>query len=289
MKKQILSFLALGLGFSSMAQIVYTDINDVTLTASTVREQYAVNFDNNSSNEINIFAVDTTIEVTGQLGTQQVPTVAIALEFMNGSKVVGIVDNSSGAGEVLKVDTVQQGTAIDGSSAYVDMSSGSNLLFPGAGLGLHMSVLGNVLDAGDFMNTTDKYIGVKFMMGASEYFGWIRVDVANQAGSVTIKDFAYESTAGNAINAGDTGGANTAVVENSLVDANVYLYATTLNVLNVEGNYNLNIVDLLGKSVCNKNINGNSSIDLNELNNGVYLVQIRKGANVITKKIYVQK
>ena len=139
------------------------------------------------------------------------------------------------------------------------------------------------------MNTTDKFIGVKFMMGASEYYGWIRVDVSSQAATVTIKDFAYESTSGNGINAGDTGGSSTAVIESSLTNANVFLYATTLNVLNVEGNYNLNIVDLLGKSVYNKNINGNSSIDLNELNNGVYLVQIRKGTNVITKKIYVQK
>lgn len=54
-----------------------------------------------------------------------------------------------------------------------------------------------------FNNATDAYIGLSFPSGANTYFGWVRVDIKNSAGTFLIKDWAYESQSGVGIRAGD--------------------------------------------------------------------------------------
>jgi len=52
---------------------------------------------------------------------------------------------------------------------------------------------------------TDQYMAVKFnLTGTNVYYGWVRVNI-NATGDVTYKDYAYNSTAGQTINAGDMG------------------------------------------------------------------------------------
>jgi hypothetical protein len=53
-----------------------------------------------------------------------------------------------------------------------------------------------------FANASGSYIGLGFPIGGVNHFGWIRVDINNTAGTFTIRDWAYESVAGTAINAG---------------------------------------------------------------------------------------
>lgn len=52
---------------------------------------------------------------------------------------------------------------------------------------------------------TEGYVGVKFDIGGSAHFGWVRVSVSSDGTILTVKDYAYEATAGVAINAGDIG------------------------------------------------------------------------------------
>jgi len=44
-----------------------------------------------------------------------------------------------------------------------------------------------------FNNATDAYIGLSFPAGGNTYYGWVRVDVNNAAGTFVIKDWAYEN------------------------------------------------------------------------------------------------
>lgn len=53
----------------------------------------------------------------------------------------------------------------------------------------------------------EKFIGVSFDIGGNQHYGWIRIDVAADAGSYTIFDYAYEDQPGVAILAGDGAGA----------------------------------------------------------------------------------
>lgn len=54
-----------------------------------------------------------------------------------------------------------------------------------------------------FNNVTDAFIGLSFPAGGNSYYGWLRVDVNNAAGTFVVKDWAYESNADGGIAAGD--------------------------------------------------------------------------------------
>lgn len=53
-----------------------------------------------------------------------------------------------------------------------------------------------------FKNVTDAYIGFSFPDAVNTYFGWMRVDVNNAAGTLLVKDWAYETQPGIGIAAG---------------------------------------------------------------------------------------
>lgn len=58
----------------------------------------------------------------------------------------------------------------------------------------------NIVSAGD------KYIGIRFVSGGKTYYGWmlINMSVGITSATMTIRSFAYNTTAGEGINAGDT-------------------------------------------------------------------------------------
>ena len=59
---------------------------------------------------------------------------------------------------------------------------------------------------GPFPGAGDKFIGVKFDISGETHYGWIRVNLAADAQSMTVVDWAYESTAGLQIFTGATEG-----------------------------------------------------------------------------------
>ncbi|NNF58980.1 MAG: T9SS type A sorting domain-containing protein, partial [Rhodothermaceae bacterium] len=53
---------------------------------------------------------------------------------------------------------------------------------------------------------TDKYLGVQFMAGGgTTHYAWVRLDVAPNSASITVKDFAFEATPDTPIDAGAMG------------------------------------------------------------------------------------
>ena len=103
-------------------------------------------------------------------------------------KIVGFSTNGAAiAGEYVKA--LAAGTMIDaaslGPSFYGSMS------------------LGAANPNGQFNNVTDAYLGFAFPIGPTNlYYGWVRVDVNNAAGTLFIKDWAYEDQTGVGISAG---------------------------------------------------------------------------------------
>jgi hypothetical protein len=55
---------------------------------------------------------------------------------------------------------------------------------------------------GHWIGQTDKYLALKLNKGVNTYYGWARIDVIPTSSSFTIKDYAYESTPHNCIQAG---------------------------------------------------------------------------------------
>jgi hypothetical protein len=285
MKKNLLSIFALGLGLSSFAQIVYTDINDITLTPVVGRESLDIDLDSDNNIDFTVFALDTTINQGGQNLNLQ----GIGLELLGNNMIEGTQESTPAGDSYLAVTKIESGTGINSTSNF--MSSNPANIFPGAGLGLYAFTPFGPFNGGNFSNTTDKYIAIKFEIGTSQpttHYGWIRVSVADQCANVIIKDFAYESTANTEIRAGDEGNGFTSISEQELANASVFYGNNELNVNGITGNYNVSVVDLLGKSISNTRVANKTSINLNNVNNGIYLVQITKGNAVVTKKVYIK-
>lgn len=58
---------------------------------------------------------------------------------------------------------------------------------------------------GNFINASNKYMGVRVVANSDTLYGWIRLDVSGGVTSYTVKDYAYQSCPGIPIKAGDQG------------------------------------------------------------------------------------
>ncbi len=57
----------------------------------------------------------------------------------------------------------------------------------------------NINTNGQWVNTTDKYLGLRFKVGVNVFYGWARLSIDSTVGTVVVKDYAYESTPGKSI------------------------------------------------------------------------------------------
>ncbi|HLT32712.1 MAG TPA: hypothetical protein VKZ98_02895, partial [Aquaticitalea sp.] len=64
-----------------------------------------------------------------------------------------------------------------------------------------VSYYGSLYNDGNFVDVTDKYIGLRFNISGQTHYGWARLDVNAAASIWTVKDYAYNSVAGEPINA----------------------------------------------------------------------------------------
>lgn len=66
-------------------------------------------------------------------------------------------------------------------------------------------LLGDDVDD-NLVSAGSKYIGIRFVSGGKTYYGWMLVEMVmnTSSGTMTVKSFAYNTTAGEGINAGDT-------------------------------------------------------------------------------------
>lgn len=132
---------------------------------------------------------------------------------------------------------------------------------------------------------TDKYLGLKFFLAGSAHYGWARLDVGASGDAFTIKDYAYNSTADAAINAGQTAG----VTEN--VESTVHFVNQADNTVKVmlNGlNGTITLVSASGQTVSSATTSGTEHIvDLNGLTAGVYVINAEFAAGKVTKKVIV--
>ncbi len=70
----------------------------------------------------------------------------------------------------------------------------------------------------------------------------------------------------------------------------VVIYAANkkLHVITGKDSGSLVIHNLLGKQLISTTINGNISLDINDLSKGIYLVSFANGTSTITKKVYIE-
>ncbi len=147
------------------AAVVYTDIADVTLNHG---DTFSIDFDGDTVNDITISGGSTyfnQISTGSVLGTSSINDNALALPA---GFVVGPAPTTGSFG-------------------------------PGYDL-WQKSDYGYY---GNWINVSNRYLGVRFTIGGATHYGWVRMSTVN-TDTVTIHDFAYESLADTPIVTGIT-------------------------------------------------------------------------------------
>ena len=139
----------------------------------------------------------------------------------------------------------------------------------------------------NWVGVNDKYLGVRFSIGANTHYGWVRLSVSASVANITIKDYAYQTLPGVGITAGQLVGIPTAPQNNNI---NVFASANTVVINNTESEKGgvVRIVNTLGQSVYESAVTEeNMRISLEGQAPGIYFVEVLRDGSHFTKKIYI--
>ncbi len=240
-------------------QIIYTDIADETVDAANAR--VAIDIDNDTTGDI-LFGVSTTTQFAFVF-----PASSSMAPGYNTNLFVGFT-----SGPYAYPSNLTLGTAIDATNGTFGNQRGdfnySSCAYSGS----------------QFCSGADGYVGVHFDVGGNTHYGWVRIQVAATGATIIIKDYAYNSVPGQAINAGQT----LSIEDNQLSDINITALNKTIAISNLTNNAEYNLIDMTGKSVMNGIIDDSIyTIEANSLSTGVYILQLSdvNSDAVIRKKV----
>ncbi len=145
-------------------------------------------------------------------------------------------------------------------------------------------------------NLTNKYVGLKFLIGSEAHYGWLHLDVntADSVPNIIVKDFAYEETANKKIEVCDTGFA--LLVETPVNEGAFQIFpnpSTGIGVLNLQqpltGALELKLTDLTGKEIYlgKLQMDGYKTeipFDFSHVSGGTYFIQLKSGNLLLTQK-----
>jgi hypothetical protein len=265
------------IALDSSAQIIYTDIPDTTLVNDN--EFFDIDFNNDGSPEFNL-TLNTFFSSRG-----------VGSLFFNGQiNILGI--NPRNGNVVIDSNSYPAGFNFNDL-----ISLGSNSFSSGNRAVVFHTFISSNYNSGLYQNSksngnflgVEKYLGVRFTIGSNQHYGWIRLDVSTRVDSVTIKDFAYDSTANAPILAGDRG-ALVGLRTNSFQKTDFYSSHNQLNFRGqIPANTQLSIIDLKGQKVKEAFLTENQrKQELSSFSNGIYVVEIRNGKSVLRKKMWLE-
>ena len=144
---------------------------------------------------------------------------------------------------------------------------------------------GSCID-GYWCDVTDGYLGLRFNIGGNVHYGWARLDVDTAGDVWTLKDYAYNTVAGESILAGQ----QTLSTDSEILNESVRVTALnkTIGLYNLPNKMSYQLFSMTGKAVLNGHTeNSIHSIEAKSLSDGVYIIEITDNNTnaVIRKKI----
>lgn len=182
------------------AQIVYTDVSPDSVF-SAGGSKVSVDLNKDGIVDFNLSITTKTTSSCSSLGTKtnkylNVSPADTNNAILNNSNLPGALtfNTSIEASSQFWKNTASQKLAADTFRCVVGSTR-----FPRGGGGSRPSWING--GSGNFRNTTDKYLAVRFFAGNQLYYGWIRLSVTSNV-TVTLQDYAYQSNGKLAIVAG---------------------------------------------------------------------------------------
>lgn len=279
LKDKLKSYSALasavfGTAAAADAQIVYTDVTpDVTLSViNDSLNSYDVDFDNAGTPDM---AIATYGYLYNYGGTDYQLNYVFSFVAPNATAALVAAMETAGTSSYPATTSLASGTAIGSSATWLDTTAAGGTFFFTSAYGFTQTLLGTA-------NTgTDTYIGARFLIGANTHYGWVRINVAADASSVVIKDYAYNATANGPINAGQTVG----VAEIAATSWNAYSNGSSI-IVKADFDGNVEVIDMTGNLITSGVIaNGELTMNVSNASAGMYLVRVTNGTTTATKKI----
>jgi hypothetical protein len=261
------------------AQIIYTDINpDISVVDSGF---YLVDFNLDNVWDVGL-AAQRYVSSTSSVGLIMAQGNTSNSASSNGIMfTTGSIPSSSGG-----TNTYYAAVALDNGE---NIGASGNFASSSAFLAFDVMSSGLSFAGGQFLNTTDKYVGARFEISGLIHYGWIRLDCDATGSQFTIKDYAYNLTPNELIPAGQTGGF-VGVSDLSATSLNVVYSDNVLQVTNLDASVagELRVYNLNGQEVMTEAIDASGEqIQINDLAAGLYVARVRYGTDIVTKRIVI--
>ena len=182
---------ALAAGASANAEIIYTDIADVDVAYN---DSYDVNLDNNGTADFTIRRQFQTSSAY-PLWYKDQAGIGAAIYSQYDNQILGYYGYAYGLNLGSTISNGAGGYYAGWDDNYYNYRNFGSVSAAGGPYGY-------------VINGGDKYIGVRFDISGNRHYGWIRVNYTG-LGALIVKDYAYESCPGVAIQAGATTGGPT--------------------------------------------------------------------------------
>ena len=135
---------------------------------------------------------------------------------------------------------------------------------------------------------TDKYLGLQFTVGGNTHYGWARLDVQAIGDVFTLKDYAYNSTAAQGIEAGQTAGLLMEQMESMVHFVNQSDNTVKVVISSALTGGKISVISATGAVVSSSAVEGESFIvDMNGLSAGIYVISAEFNEGAMTKKMIV--
>jgi hypothetical protein len=180
------------------------------------------------------------------------------------------------------------GVSVDATLSWLD-SNQTVAISPPTANGLALVVPAFALYDGNFLGQNGKFLPLRFNVGASVYYGWVRLNVAGDAKSFTVIDYAYDAGGAPSITGVTTVGISEAARNNKV---NVFGYNKNITVQidpSVTAEGTIMISDVAGHHVSETVItNPEMVIPMDKVQEGIYLVTVKQTSGSYTKRIFVK-
>jgi hypothetical protein len=207
---------------------------------------------------------------------------AVAVYALNGPNAL---DTAGGNGTAAAFDA---GITIDQTLNWVDSTEAAMQTPPVSnGLALYLPAFGQGI--GNFMGVTGKFLPLRFDVGTSRYYGWVRLDVAADARSFTVIDYAYTNLLNSYSITGQLVGISESALNNKV---NIFSFNKNITVeldpeVTPEGT--IAVTDVAGKQISETSVSSNSVIiPMDQAQSGVYLVTVKQSNGSYTKRVFVK-
>jgi len=147
-------------------------------------------------------------------------------------------------------------------------------------------------DYAQWCDADDKYLGLRFQIAGQTHYGWARLSVHVGTGQLPedwfLKDYAYNSVAGETIMAGE--GGVLGIDDNTFTEVGIKAFNKSVWLSNLPNQTDYQIFNISGQRVLDGKISSSKyTIEANTLSDGIYVIELMDAQSkaVIRKKIVI--